>query len=165
MEVFSGIIISKKVTGNGFWYSIFSESGTHNFFSRKEYLSLFEKCEVVVDKKNSTFFLSDFHAFTEISPLKKNPANLIAASWLSNLVCSFSNHDRDELQFVQECHDALLDDFSIDNLNKLENDYLAVSGFGNHDEHEAVIYDCFPYSKKLRTSLINQLSKKRLKNV
>lgn len=161
MEVLSGTIISKKTTGKGFWYSISAGSGTVNFFSRKETFSLFERCEVCLEKRNNSYFLTDFHSFSDIPPLKKNPGNLIAASWLSNLVSSFHDHDKSELEFVQKCHDAINSDFFMDDLFQLENEYLAVSGFGTSDKHESVIYDCFPYSKRLRESLIKQLSQKR----
>ena len=163
MEVYSGTIISKKKTcGRGFWYSISSKSAILSFFSRSEVFSLFEKCEITVEKRNNSYFLADFHSYSEVPPLRKNPDNLIAASWLSNLAASFHSTDTAEAGFIEKCCDALSGEMSVDDILRLENDYLEVSGFGVHEELDAVIYDCFPYSKRLRESLFKQLSRKRL---
>ena len=162
MEVFSGTIISQRTNGRGFWYSISSNSSILSFFSRKDVFSLFEKCEVTLEKRNNSYFMTDFYSFSDVPPLKKNPRNLIAASWLSNLVSSFPTQETKETVFIEKCRNALCNDMSVEDIFKLENEYLSVSGFGDHDEHEQVIYDCFPYSKRLRESLIRQLSKRRL---
>ncbi|HNW81330.1 MAG TPA: hypothetical protein PKG52_00410 [bacterium] len=161
MEVFSGTIISKRTNGKGFWYSISTHPAAFSFFSRSEVFSLFEKCEITVEKRNNSYFLADFHSFSDIPPLKKNPGNLIAASWLSNLVSSFTASEPRESVFIEKCREALDNEISVEDIFRLENEYLSVSGFGDHDEHEQVLYDCFPYSKRLRESLIKQLSKKR----
>lgn len=161
MEVYSGTIISKKTGGCGFWYSISSQPFIISFFSRSDLFSLFEKCEVTVEKRNNSYFLTDFNYFSELPPLKKNPDNLMAASWLSSLAASFHGTDKNEAGFIEKCCDALQNEMSIDTVLGLENEYLTVSGFGSHDEHETVLYDCFPYSKRLRESLFKQLSIKR----
>ena len=161
MEVYSGTIISKKSGGRGYWYFMSSHPVVISFFSRSDIFSLFEKCEVTVERRNNSYFLTDFHSLSGMPPLRKNPENLIAASWLSNLAASFHTADEAESGFIDKCYDALQKEMSIDTVLGLENEYLTVSGFGSHDEHETVLYDCFPYSKKLRESLFKQLSIKR----
>ena len=156
MKNFSGIIVSQKSSDRGFWYTLHDGNSKHRFFSCKNCLSLFEKCEASVERKNVTFFLREHYSGDDDAPLKKKPSNLIAASWLSQLADSLCGNDLSEVEFITRCHVALKNDFDLKTLENIEKDYLRVSGF-RADSHEETIEDCFPYSGKLRRSLINQL--------
>lgn len=160
MEVLTGTIIHSKAAQRGFWYTISSLSGNHKFFSKKEIFSLFEECEVVLERKNNTYFISDFNQLDEIPPLRKNPGNLIAASWLSQLATSFMLPDKKEMDFIDRCRFALSVNFNIESLVSIENDYFEVSGFSGNDNRENILIDCFPYSFRLRQSLLKQITVK-----
>ena len=156
MKNISGIIVSQKNSDKGFWYTIHDGNTKHRFFSCSSCFSLFEKCEATVERKNVTFFLREHFSDDNDAPLKNKPSNLLAASWLSQLADSLCGNDLSEIEFITRCHFALKDDFTFQTLENIEKDYLRVSGFGA-DLHEETIEDCFPYSLKLRRSLINQL--------
>jgi len=157
MENISGIIVSQKCSEKGFWYTLHDGNSKYRFFSGKNCLSLFEKCEASVERKNVTFFLREHYSGDDDIPLRKKPSNLIAAHWLSQLADSLCGNDLGEIEFVTRCHVVLKNDFDIETLNNIEKEYLRVSGFGV-DSLEQTIEDCFPYSRKLRRSLINQLN-------
>ena len=163
MENISGIITSQTKAEKGFWYTITSVEGVRRFFSKKEAFSLFENCEVVLEKKNNCFFLTDFTALDDIPPLRSRPDNIIAAFWLSRLAGSLIFSDSDELDFIDKCRQAIFSDFYSESLDEIEKCYLRVSGFNTGEEREKVIYDCFYNSINLRRSLINQLSSRRRK--
>jgi len=156
MENISGIIISQKSSEKGFWYTLHDGNSKYRFFSGENCLSLFEKCEATVERKNVTNFLKEYYSSDEDIPLKNNPSNLLAASWLSHLADSLCSDDLCEVEFVTKCHVVLKNDFNMEVLDNIEKEYLRVSGFGVN-LHEQTINDCFPYHQKLRRSLINQL--------
>lgn len=157
MENISGIIVSQKSSEKGFWYTLHDGNSKHRFFSGKNCLSLFEKCEASVERKKVTLFLREHYSGDDDIPLRKKPSNLIAAHWLSHLADSLCSNDLCDVEFITRCHVTLKDDFNLETLENIEKDYLRVSGFGV-DSPEQTIEDCFPYSRKLRKSLINQLN-------
>jgi hypothetical protein len=163
MDRFTGTILSQSKADKGFWYTISSTDGTHRFFSRKEVFSLFENCEVMLEKKNNCFFLTDYSTLDETPPLKSRPDNIIAAFWLSRLASSLTFSDMSEFEFIERCRNAVGSDFFTESLDELENSYLKVSGFNPTEEREKVIHDCFYNSMNLRRSLVNQLSSRRRK--
>ncbi|HNW16389.1 MAG TPA: hypothetical protein PLD55_06795 [bacterium] len=158
MDTFKGTIVAQTKADRGFWYTIFSNEGTHRFFSRKEIFSLFENCEVVLEKKNNCFFVSDYSTLDETPPLKSRPDNIIAAFWLSRLADSLTFSDSAEFDFIEKCRNAVATDFNKVALDTIENHYIQVSGYNSSDEPEKIIHDCFFSSIKLRRSLINQIS-------
>lgn len=156
MENISGIIVSQKNSEKGSWYTLHDGNTKHRFFSCNSCFSLFEKCEATVERKNVTFFLREHFSHEDDAPLKKKPVNLLAASWLSQLADSLCGNDIREVEFITRCHVALKDNITLETLEDIEKNYLHVSGFGSNSIEET-IEDCFPYSGKLRKSLINQL--------
>lgn len=163
MSVFNGTIVNHSKTERGYWYTISFSGGSQRFFSRKEIFSLFENCEVVLEKKNNSYFLTDYSALDDISPLKQRPDNIIAAFWLSRLADSLTFSDSLEAEFINKCRQALSCDFLPESLDEIENCYLKISGFNPDEEKEKIIYDCFCSSINLRMSLINQISSRRRK--
>jgi hypothetical protein len=156
MENISGIIVSQKNSEKGYWYTLHDGNTKHRFFSCSSCFSLFEKCEATVERKNVTFFLREHFSDDNDAPLKSKPSNLLAASWLSQLADSLCGNDIKEVEFITRCHVALKENFTLGLLEDIENDYIRVSGFSSNSIEET-IEDCFPYSGKLRRSLINQL--------
>lgn len=161
MDTFKGTIVAQTKADRGFWYTISSNDGTHRFFSRKETFSLFENCEVVLEKRNNCLFLSDFMTLDETPPLRSRPDNIIAAFWLSCLAGSLTFSDSAEFDFIEKCRNAVANDFDKASLDDIENRYISVSGFNSADEPEKIIHDCFLSSIRLRRSLINQISSRK----
>ncbi|MGI6394860.1 MAG: hypothetical protein ACOX2F_09095 [bacterium] len=162
MKSVKGTIISQSKAASGFWYSVISAEGIYRFFSKKESFSLFENCEVMLQRKNNTFFLSDFSSLDSTPPLKARPDNIVVAFWLSSLAGSLTFYDSGELRFVEECRSAVSSDFDADLLEHIEENYLKVAGFNENEDKEDIIKDCFYGTINLRKSLINRfLSKDR----
>ena len=124
---------------------------------KKDDFSLFENCEVVLSRKNNTYFLDDFVSLEETAPLRRNPGNFIAASWLAELAHSFTMPDRSELEFIRKCRSALMTDFDSKTLDSIENDYCSVSGLSSAETKEDLLSDYFSNSLNIRRSLLNQL--------
>ena len=163
MHSLSGIIVGQSKAEKGYWYILSSIDGTHRFFSRKELFSLFENCEVILEKKNNCYFISDYTALDENPPLKSRPDNIIAAFWLSRLAGSLTFSDSAEFEFLDKCRQAVSSDFDDNTLDEIETSYIRVSGFNSDEEKEKILNDCFFHSMNLRRSLINQLSLRRRK--
>jgi hypothetical protein len=163
MHSLNGTIVGQSKAERGYWYTFSSIDGIHRFFSKKEAFSLFENCEVVLEKKNNCFFLADYTSLDDVPPLRSRPDNIIAAFWLSRLAGSLTFSDSDEFDFIDKCRQAIFSDFHSESLDEIENCYLEVSGFNLGEEREKVIHDCFYNSINLRRSLINQLSSRRRK--
>ena len=157
MYIVQGTITYKKSHGNGFFHTISKEGETYRFFSKKDDFSLFENCEVVLSRKNNTYFLDDFVSLEEVAPLRRNPGNFIAASWLAELAHSFTMPDQSELEFIRKCRSALMNDFDSKTLESIESDYCAVSGFSSEEKKENLLSDYFSNSLNIRRSLLNQL--------
>lgn len=157
MHIVQGTITYKKSHGSGFFHTIATEGETFRFFSKNDNLSLFENCEVVLSRKNNTYFLDDFVSLEETAPLRSNPGNFIAASWLAELAHSFTMPDRSELEFIKKCRVSLFSDFDSKALDSIEEDYCAVSGFSADEKKENILSDYFSNSLNIRKSLLNQL--------
>jgi hypothetical protein len=157
MYIVQGTITYKKSHGSGFFHTISKEGETFRFFSKKDNFSLFENCEVVLSRKNNTYFLDDFVSLEETAPLRRNPGNFIAASWLAELAHSFTMPDRSELEFIKKCRTSLFSDFDSETLDSIESDYCAVSGFSKDEKKENILSDYFSNSLNIRRSLLNQL--------
>ena len=157
MYVVQGTITYKKAHGSGFFHTISKEGETYRFFSKKDNFSLFENCEVVLSRKNNTYFLDDFVSLEETAPLRRNPRNFIAASWLAELAHSFTMPDDSELDFIRKCRETLFSDFDSKTLEAIESDYCAVSGFSADEKKENILSDYFSNSLTIRNSLLNQL--------
>ena len=158
MYIIQGTITYKKSRGSGFFQTISKEGETYCFFSKTDNFSLFENCEVVLSKKNNTYFLDDFVSLEEIAPLRLKPNNFIAASWLAELAHSFSMPDKSEFNFIKKCREMLLDDFNGSDLESIESDYCRISGFSEKEKKEKILADYFSNSFKIRKSLLKQLS-------
>ena len=157
MYIVQGTITYKKAHGSGFFHTISKEGETYRFFSKKDNFSLFENCEVVLSRKNNTYFLDDFVSLEETAPLRRNPRNFIAASWLAELAHSFTMPDNSELDFIKKCRETLFSDFNSKTLEAIESDYCAVSGFSADEKKENILSDYFSNSLNIRKSLLNQL--------
>ena len=157
MCIVQGTITYKKSHGNGFFHTISKEGETFRFFSRNDFFSLFENCEVVLSRKNNTYFLDDFVSLEDIAPLRRNPGNFIAASWLAELAHSFTMPDESEIEFIKKCRMSLFSDFDSETLDSIESDYCTVSGFSTGEERETLLSDYFRNSLNIRKSLLNQL--------
>lgn len=157
MRIVQGTITYKKAHGSGYFHTISTEGETFRFFSKKDTFSLFENCEVVLSRKNNTYFLDDFLSLEEVAPLRKNPRNFIAASWLAELAHSFTMPDVSELNFIKKCRETLFSDFNSETLEAIESDYCAVSGFSGDEKKENILSDYFSNSLNIRKSLLNQL--------
>ncbi len=157
MQIVQGTITYKKAHGSGYFHTISTEGETFRFFSKKDSLSLFENCEVVLSRKNNTYFLDDFVSLEETAPLRSNPRNFIAASWLAELAHSFTMPDVYEIGFIKKCRETLFNDFNYETLDAIESDYCAVSGFSADEKKENILSDYFSNSLNIRRSLLNQL--------
>ena len=157
MQIVQGTITYKKSHGNGFFHTISTEGETFRFFSKNDTISLFENCEVVLSRKNNTYFLDDFVPLEETAPLRENPGNFIAASWLAELAHSFTMPDASEFGFIQKCRETLFHDFNTETLDAIETDYCTVSGFSSGEKRENILSDYFSNSLNIRRSLLNQL--------
>ncbi len=157
-RIINGTIVYKKSHNSGYYHTISTLGETVRFFSKNRNISLFENCEVALVKKNSTYFLDDFVSSGDDAPLKKNPSNIIAASWLAELSKSFFFPEKEEISFIERCRSSLLSSkFDYNTLKSLETDYCRISGYGTNEDMTQILYDCFPGSINIREALINQL--------
>lgn len=157
-RIIKGTIVYKKSHNSGYYHTISTLGETVRFFSKNKNISLFENCEVALTKKNSTYFLDDFVSLGDSAPLKKNPNNIIAASWLAELSKSFFFPESEEISFIEKCRSSLLSkEFNYNTLESLEKDYCEISGYGTNADLNQIFHDCFPHSINIRKALITQL--------
>jgi len=160
MDVISGTIISCKISHSGCWYSIMSAKEKKTFFTRDRIFSLFESCEVALVNKNCSYFLYDYQNSYDEAPLKKNPRNILAASWFSALAESLHHLDGTETEFINRCSEHLSSgNVDMGKLNDIEKLYLKISGFGDNSESASLFAEFFPEKMRLRSSLVNQIKR------